>query len=283
ISFAALVLVGAITGVTLIYAQRQATRLPADSPSAFVDSRKDNPHRAVIVLVGDSLTHGAVTANYVEALAAKLNSVSPGMYQLVNAGINSELSYNVTTRLDDVIRCAPDFVVVLIGTNDANAQISQENMDRYIHEQELPQAPDAEGYRENLRLIAGRLKIETEAEIAFLSLPTMGEDAESRAYRLSEEYSRIIKDTCGEYDVSYLQLFETMDSYLRLHPGRAKHEYSKTRALMMRGVLKRYVLGQSWNRIGASNGFSLHTDHLHLNETGADMVAELVLDFIRRH
>lgn len=280
ISLAALVLVGAVTGFTLIYAQRQATRLPANSPSAYIDSQKDDPQRALVVLLGDSLTHGAVSANYVDALAKKLNSVSPGTYEFVNAGINSELAYNVMSRIDEIIRCNPDFVVVLVGTNDANAQMSQENMDRYIHDQGLPQTPDAEWYRENLRLIAYRLKIETEAEIACLSLPTIGEETGSRAYRLAGEYSRIIQDTCAEYGISYLPLFETMDAYLREHPGYAKYEYSKTRALMMKAILKRYVFGQSWNRIGASNGFSLHTDYLHLNEIGAEMVAGLVSEFI---
>jgi len=276
---AVLVGVGALTGFALLYAQRQATKLPDNSPAAFIESGAAAPGKTVVALAGDSLTHGAAGANYVDLLENKL-PVEAGGYELINAGVNSELAYNVALRLDEIAACNPDFVIVLIGTNDANSRMSEENLARYMKEQKPPQVPDAAWYRENLELIASRLKSGTKATVAFLSLPTMGEDPEHPAYRLSGEYSLIVKEVAEEYGCAYLPLFETMDGYLRARPGKTEYDYSETRALMMKAVLKHYILRQSWNRIGARNGFILHTDFLHLNDTGADMLAGIVAEFL---
>ncbi len=280
ISIAVLVFVGAVTGFTLMYGQGKATKLPANSPTAFLKTEPSDQNRSVVAFVGDSLTHGAVSANYVDALALKLDEQAPQRFELINAGVNAELSYNVLLRLDEVIACTPDFVVVMIGTNDANALMSPENLERYMEQQALPQVPDAEWFRRNLRKISSRLQSETDAVIVFLSLPTMGEDPEHPAYRLSKEYSLIIKDVASEQGVFYIPLFETMDAYLNSRTGTPKYDYSQTRSLTVKGVFKHYVLGQSWDRIGESNGFILHTDFLHLNEEGAEMVTGLVADFL---
>jgi hypothetical protein len=40
-------------------------------------------------------------------------------------------------------------------------------------------------------------------------------------------------------------------------------------------------LGRSPDAISAANGFVLTTDNLHLNGTGAAMIADLIEDFIR--
>jgi hypothetical protein len=71
-----------------------------------------------------------------------------------------------------------------------------------------------------------------------------------------------------------------MDTYLKSSPGNPKYDYSKTRSLMIKGIVKYYLFRSSWNRIGESNGFNLHTDFLHLNDIGADIVAELIAGFI---
>ena len=234
-------------------------------------------------MLGDSLTHGAASANYVDALADKLDEREPDTYELVNAGVNGQLAYNAVLRLDEVIECDPDFVFVLIGTNDANATLIPETQIRLMKEQSLPQVPDAEWYRENLGIIARRLVSETEAHVVFLSLPPIGEDPSHPAYRLSKEYGLIVKAVAGDYGVSYLPLFETMEAYLENNPGNPKHDHAKTRSLMMIGLLKHYIFRSTWNRIGEENGFTLHTDYLHLNDIGSDMVAGLAAGFILKN
>ena len=281
ISVSVLLCICAVTGLTLVYAGRQATNPPPNTPTAFLESNEGGPDNLVIVFLGDSLTHAAVSSNFVAATAEKLEREQYSHFTFINAGINSELSYNAANRVDEVVRCDPDFVFLLIGTNDINAQLNQESFERYIKEQGLTQKPDEQSYRDNLRRIGSRLINGTHAAVAFLSLPAIGEDPAHPAYRMSGEYSRLIKDTSLELGVSYLPLFETMDSYLSAYPASpSKNDYLDTRSLMMKAVLRHYVFGQSWNRVGEANGFRLHTDFLHLNDTGAAMVADMIAEFI---
>ena len=40
------------------------------------------------------------------------------------------------------------------------------------------------------------------------------------------------------------------------------------------------LLGRSWDEVARRNGLAVLTDHIHLNDRAADVVAELVGDFI---
>ena len=149
-----------------------------------------------------------------------------------------------------------------------------------MEQQNLPQVPDAPWFSENLKAIAKALKEATEAQAAFLSLPTMGEQLDHPAYEMSREYSRIIQNVADEYEITYLPLHETMSAYLAEYPAGEKHDFAEMRSLMMKAILRHYVLKQNWNKIGNTNGFELHTDHLHLNSRGAEMIADIVADYV---
>ena len=103
IASAVLVFVGAVTGFTLMYAQRQATILPDNTPEEFLSRGMDNRSRPVIVFAGDSLTHAAVSANYIELL----DSRGLENYEKINGGINSQLAYSLYSRIDDIVACDP--------------------------------------------------------------------------------------------------------------------------------------------------------------------------------
>ena len=51
---------------------------------------------------------------------------------------------------------------------------------------------------------------------------------------------------------------------------------------MYTGFARRFLLGASFGEISQKNGFLLVTDYLHLNETGARMVADLIEGFVLR-
>lgn len=256
--------------VFLRYAIPQADKLPENTP-ANCTPKTSGQKRAVFV--GDSITMGTVSGNYIELLAEQLDS---NQYDLVNAGINSQLAYNILQRLDEIIQCAPDFVFVLIGTNDLNAVALEENAAGYVNGQNLPQAPSAAWYRKNLTAIANTLKAETDAQIVLLSLPTLGEIPESEAYELSVEYSQIVKEVAEETAVTYLPLNETMDTYLRQQPGERQGYGKKWYELVLDGIRRKFLYQQSLDAIGKRNGYLLHTDPLHLNTTGAQMIVDLI-------
>ena len=141
----------------------QVDQLPANTPVAFlqapttataagssVDAAATGRAPIVVVCLGDSITHGTISSNYVESLASRFDAEK---YDFVNAGINGDLAYNALERLDEVIECKPDVVTILIGTNDANALTNQGNLRRYMKEQHLPKVPDEQWYRDNLTRI----------------------------------------------------------------------------------------------------------------------------------
>ena len=139
---------------------RARMREPENSPSAFLRRGRRITTRTLVLCAGDSITHGVVSANYVDMLERRFAADG---YEFVNAGVNGNLAYNLLQRLDDVIACQPDVVTVLIGTNDVNATFSQEWEDSYRKEQKLPEKPTLAWYRLNVERIIDRLRSETDA------------------------------------------------------------------------------------------------------------------------
>ena len=129
---------------TLILAQK----LPFNSPADFLKKSAQDNNQKTVVCVGNSITHGRVSYNYVNILSDLLSDHG---YHFTNAGINGNLAYNVVKRLDAIIKCDPDYVTVLIGTNDANASLSKKNSSRYMKDMALPEIPNAEFSGKTLR------------------------------------------------------------------------------------------------------------------------------------
>ena len=257
----------------------QLERPPKNSPSNYLKQRThDNGRKSVVVLMGDSITHGKIGVNYVEMIEGQLEGEP---IEFINAGINSELAWNNLQRVDEVIQCNPDIVTVLIGTNDANASMAEENMKSYVKRMRLPTNPDSGWYRESLISLVDELKKKTKAKIALLSIPTIGEDINHPAFIKSSEYSRIVQTVAKETDVTYLPLHERMVERLHENPGCAKYPYEKYFIGIVKGIINHYLLRKSWDELARNSGFSLHVDYLHLNTSGARMIADLIEKFIQ--
>jgi lysophospholipase L1-like esterase len=258
-----------------------AQEKPENNPCAFITEVKPDFSGNVLVCVGDSITHGRVSSNYVDMVSDDLGKKD---FYVVNAGINSELAYNVLLRLDSIIACDPSYVTILIGTNDAHGALTEEQGESEVVEMKLPQMPTEQWYRENLTEVVKRLKTSTRARIALLSIPPIGEDPKDPAFLQAGRYSNDIKEIAAAEGVTYLPLFETMAAYLRDHPDtpppytRGKHTYD-----MYVGIARHFLLGSSFDDISRTNGFLLETDYLHLNATGARMVADLIEGFVLKN
>ena len=274
------ILIGSFVVLFLVI-DHKARKLPDNNPVYYVEEVKPDSKNRVLVCIGDSITHGRVSYNYVDILAERFEDMG---IDVVNAGINSEHAYNVVLRLDEVIACEPDFVTVLIGTNDAfsEAEFSRERADTKIEEMGLPVAPTEAFFRENLTEICKRLKSETDADVVLMTLPPIGEKIGDKAYSQSDRYSEIIIEVAREEGLKYLPLHESMTEYLEdkgQTPGVIYGE-DDFKYLMYKGILFHHVFGKSYDEISASNGLLLVTDYLHLNGTGANMVADMIEGFV---
>ncbi|HOT47381.1 MAG TPA: SGNH/GDSL hydrolase family protein [Spirochaetota bacterium] len=274
----AVLLASALVIYGIIY--RDAQRLPDNNPRSFLAKGRAARQCPVVVCAGDSITHGRVSVDYVDILARRPKLRG---YAFVNAGINSELAFNLRLRLDAIIRCDPAVITILIGTNDANASLNDRSAQRAISEMNLPRKPDREWFRENLTALCVKLKARTKARIALLSLPPIGEEPGSDAYRRAAEYSRIIRDVAAEQKVDYLPLNETMSRGIEGRGVAPELRYEGDTEMPLYIVLaKHYLLRKSYDEISEENGLYYLTDLLHLNTRGASAVADLIEEYIHK-
>lgn len=273
-----LALIFVLEWVTLKYLQYLIRRPAPANPLDYVRGKKPGAGKHVLVCVGDSITRGEVSANYVDLLQARLGD----RFEVINAGINGEVSYDVLQRLDQVIACEPTLVTVLIGTNDANASLSDEGALWLMQYRKLPSKPSIGWYEENLEAIVARLQRGTRARIALLSLPPIGEELQSQPVRTTRWFSEVARRVARRYQVAYLPVFEQMTDYLTEYPPAEALEHEKWQWHSVKAIFESKVLGVELDVIARRQGLVLHSDLLHLNSRGAGIIAELIENWVRQ-
>lgn len=244
------------------------------APGAFARAGRAVGSSEVVVCAGDSITHGVMSANYVTILQAE--RIDPAR-TFVNAGISGDLAWNLAQRLDRVIACRPDFVTVLIGTNDAAAQLSQSWAADYVKQQRLPRPPTLEWYREQLSSIIERLLAETDAQLALLTVPPIGEDLDSSANAIVDAVNDIIRAVGAAARVPVLPLHDRLVAAL---PARPAPRFDGTKRLMLRGVAARFLLRRSFDQIADRHGRALLTDDIHFSDRAARITADLLAEYL---
>jgi lysophospholipase L1-like esterase len=244
----------------------------SDTPDEFLRmGGRGSAVRTLVVCAGDSITHGSASANYVDLLKRRW---TPRGYAFVNAGINGNLAWNVLQRLDPMIACRPDVVTLLIGTNDVNATLDEKWTDSYRKEQSLPRDPELAWYRDNVAAILDRLAAETTARVLVLEIPMLGEDLSSEMNTRVDEYNEALRRLCAERSVPLLPLHDRLAALLPA--GVTPPLYTGDRNVMARSIMGHMLLRRGWDDVSRRNGLSLLTDHIHLNDRAASVVADLI-------
>jgi lysophospholipase L1-like esterase len=268
----------AITILLLINTFYSATKLPKNNPNNFFKTKMI--HKNALISIGDSITHGRVGANYVDKLEQNLGS----SYEIVNAGINGNLVWNVNQRLQSILDCKPNVLTILIGTNDANATLSEENNKFYIKNQKLPQPPTIDWFKENLyQLVKECKRSNPEIKIFLCSIPTIGEDKNSKEFQHSVRFSEILKEVAKESEVNYVPINELMRKRLQNYDLKPKFPHEKNQKKIFIAIFKKYFLRQSWNKIAKNSGFVYHIDNLHLNDEGATIISDSIIQNFKKY
>lgn len=261
----------------VFYLYRLIQTLPANHPIAFLEELEAGDHRKIIVCAGDGLTQGTMGVGYVGLLE---DNIDQRQYHVVNAGVNGDLSHHLLQRLDEIIACNPNFVVILIGTNDVNAILDNQNLIAYKRLKKVKEKPFIDQFRKNLNEVIIALKTRTRARVAVMSIPLIGEKLNDKANIQTQAYNDVIKQLADVNRVTYLPLQEKQRSFLTKTNFTPKLNYKATNRLIAITMFRRYILGQSFDKISALNGFLMTPNYLHLNTFGANMVAGLVKDFV---
>ncbi|MFT4259385.1 SGNH/GDSL hydrolase family protein [Microbacterium sp.] len=228
----------------------------------------------VIVCAGDSITRGQVSSPWVDTLAERY---APSGAVVVNAGVNGNLAWNVLQRLDAVIAARPAVVTVLVGTNDVCATNSPEMEALYREQQGIPETPTPEWFEENIAGILDRLRTETDARIAVIELPPVGERLDSEINAKVRAYNARIHSAAMARDVTVLPLYDLLVAELpeQHEPG----DYTGDVRLTIQAA-QAHASGLSWDEISERNGLSLLIDHVHLNDRAGAVLAALVERFL---
>ncbi len=247
---------------------------PNNNPIQYLKNKNQSntkESKNIFVCIGDSITHGRVGINYVDLIKKRLQEQFKDSFEIINAGINSEHAYNVLQRLDPIIKCNPDYISILIGTNDAHWSFKKRTQLWVKFTMHLAEIPTLRFYETSLDAVLTRLRKETHAKIAIYSLPTIGEETNHPIYNYIHQFNEIIKKLAEKHQLTYLPLFETMDRYLKDNLNSHPYPYRHQTLIMIGALFRRFIFRKDFDSIARTKGLLLHIDQLHLNSNGASI------------
>ncbi len=223
---------------------------------------------------------GQISSNFIDVLAERMKKDG---YRFVNQGVAGYEAYNVLADLDAAINLKPDYVVVLVGTNDVTATLSPTIAWLSRLTKKISQPHTAQFYRETILQIVRTLKEKTSAKIGLISLPILGEDLESPPNQRIREYNALLKEITIQEQARYLPVYERQEEYLKNNQHEAGRTFESGIKSSIMLLIRHYILRQSFDTISQKNGYMLVTDGIHMNSRGATFIAEEIESFLREN
>ena len=182
-----LLAVAILVAAAFLFVSRIISLPPQGRAIDYINS-KSKKNQRIIACIGDSLTHGNIGQSWVDYLRQEFpNNV------FLNEGINGNTAWQVIQRLDPIIQCQPDLIILLIGTNDALGSFDINSGLRYKKNNELPEVPTFEKYKKHFNELIE--KIGLQSKIAICTLPPIGENVNSEVNQhvnLFNDYIKLI-------------------------------------------------------------------------------------------
>ncbi|MCH8494110.1 MAG: SGNH/GDSL hydrolase family protein [Balneolales bacterium] len=236
----------------------------------------------VLACLGDSLTHGRCSFDYAKQVREEFgNSI-----EVINAGTNGDLAWNVLQRLDQIIACKPDFTSILIGTNDINAIQSDSLLKAYRRVKHIPDeiTPDVSWYIQTMRTIIERLQSETQSEVVVFTLPMIAEQASDDINLRVDKYNNALKALCSELGVEILDLNQAQKIVLKEVPAdfqlKGYHE-KRVEKEIDRAPWFHFALLWDWEKISKRYGYFTLIDGVHLNKRGGSLISGLLVNWLK--
>jgi lysophospholipase L1-like esterase len=234
----------------------------------------------VVICLGDSLTEGRFSFDYVAELARRLE---PWGYSVLNAGLDSELAWNVLQRAPSIVEAEPAYVVLMVGSNDARALEDEGAADYYVRDQALPQTPDEAFFRESYGALLDTLESSSCAKQILLTIPMIGEREGEPIDTVVGRINEVVEKEAERRGLPCLPFNALLRQQLEAEPNERRPAYvaGSTRRRVFVAAMLHYVLGWSWDRVSRTAGMTLLTDCVHLNDRAGQMLVDLVEAQIR--
>ena len=263
----------------IIKTAKLVAKLPHNDPKNFLSNPR--PNKTVVACLGDSITHGNVSFNWVDDLGKKMNGDG---FHFINAGINSSVAWQLNQRLGDIIQCRPDIVIVLIGTNDVMGSFHQGDGLSYKRKGQLANVPTQAGYRLELtKLLRGLQPIK---HVAVCTLPPLGENPSSSINNLVRSFNCDIREIVEQENRIIIPLEQHFSQLLENQSRQPREQYTpgpiNRLVPILRAISDYYIGGKTWDESGAAQGLTLLPDHIHLGERGGAMLSGLVEQYLRQ-
>ena len=273
------ILAVAIIVATAFFYVSRIIYLPPKGRAVDYLNRKSRNNQRVIACIGDSLAHGNIGVSWVDLLRKEFPSDI-----FLNEGINGDVVWQVHQRLELILKCNPDIIILMIGSNDAMASFNSKSGKRYKRNNNLPNIPSFQSYQKLLPELLDKL---ISVDKVFLcTLPPIGEIKDSQVNQHVNKFNDFIRKTAQERDLSILAVSESLWSDLALREFSCINDYNPNSIPLMRriygGVMHHYIFKQPWDKIAKSNRQWLLFDQIHLGERAANIVFKVVKNAISK-
>lgn len=253
-------LIAEIAGVLLLlaaigagYAIYQSSRPPEGSVDQFLKQPRP-ARRRVAVIFGDSTIHGRVGIDALPAVRDRLPA-----WVTVNAGHNGDTCARLLARVEPVLVCKADAIVIEVGGNDARDGVSPE------------------AFRTDLTNLVDRLQASV-ARVGLCSFQVAGDDLSTPMNRLLDRYAQVMSSLAAERGLGYLPLRERMIAELDANPGGAA--WNQNMMLVFSSILERHLIGRSVDEQSRRRALRFNPDGLHLNTRGAGILTEVIVEYL---
>jgi lysophospholipase L1-like esterase len=214
-----------------------------------------------VVVAGASIVRGRAAVDFVQILRERFPQRA-----FVNAGVNSNIAQQLLNRLDPIMECQPAEVVILIGTNDVEVALA--TPPEIFH-----------GYAQSMTDIVTKLQSAGIA-VALCSLPPIGQDLSAQVNRDVRAANAVLREVAYATQATYLPVYERLSEFLDSQGKTDGPAWTGSWAPGLLSLTEHFILHRSYDSISAARGWLLSPDGVHMNTTGATLIADVIEEWL---
>jgi lysophospholipase L1-like esterase len=145
----------------------------------------------------------------------------------------------------------------------------------------LPEDPSLGWYAACLDDIVDRLR-KAGAAVALCSLPPIGQNLGAPVNALIREANAAIARVCDQRGATYLPVYEVLTELLASQGATEGPAWTGSWTPGLRSLVEHFVLRRDYDAIARDQGWLLSPDGVHMDSTGAGIIADVVAQWLER-
>jgi lysophospholipase L1-like esterase len=118
--------------------------------------------------------------------------------------------------------------------------------------------------------------------VALCSLPPIGQDLAAPVNAFVREANSAIHEVCIETGAAYLPVYERLTDLLASQGATSGPAWTGSWAPGVASLVEHFALGRSYDAIALARGWVISPDGVHMDSTGASIIADLAADWLER-